>query len=292
MKNIYGTIGYTLLENTNINKKVIILADMHDTLPQCINQTNVSDWFKSKFGSSKILLEEVPREDFSLSELWSDSPHTQNLKNLFLSNSKIIQAVDIRPYLIPFSWEILSESNEHLNANTEDYNIVLKTYVVKINRFFSMKEKYFLKNIPNYNLDNLPHTKLGKHFLAIKKNWKIFLEKYNHLLNEKLINMVSKNKSALANISDLLDEIMEWYICACIHVYSDKSMILHTGLAHSEKVIEWLTNHYEFKIIQKEGINSMEEIFYKPLKGCMVIPTNIETQFGGINSEEIYGFFD
>ena len=37
-------------------------------------------------------------------------------------------------------------------------------------------------------------------------------------------------------------------------------MILHTGLAHSEKVIEWLTNHYEFKIIQKEGIKKYAPI--------------------------------
>ena len=84
MKNIYGTIGYTVLKNPNTNNKIIILADMHDKLPECVNQTNISNWFESKINSSKILLEEVPRDNVTLHELWSESPHTQNLKNLFL----------------------------------------------------------------------------------------------------------------------------------------------------------------------------------------------------------------
>ncbi len=292
MKNIYGTIGYTLLVDPKTNKKIIILADMHDTLPQCINQTNVSDWFKSKFNSSKILLEEVPRDNFSLTELWSNSPHTQNLKNLFLSNSNLIHAVDIRPYLIPFSWEILSDikiTND--DSNSLNYDIVLKTYLVKINNFFSMKEKYFLKHLPNYTLDNLPHTKLGKHFLLIKKKWKIFLENYNELLNNKIILIYQNNKRILEDISKLLDDIMEWYICACIQVFSDKSIILHTGLSHSDNVINWLTNHYEYVISESDGINSMDEIMFKPMSGCVKIPTNIENQFGGLFSEHENGFF-
>jgi hypothetical protein len=292
MKNIYGTIGYTLLVEPKSNKKIIILADMHDTLPQCTNQTNVSDWFKSKFNSSKILLEEVPRDNFSLSELWSTSPHTQNLKNLFLSNSNLIHAVDIRPYLIPFSWEILSD----IKISKDDpeslgYDIMLKTYLVKISNFYSLKEQYFLKNLPNYKIDILPHTKLGKHFLLIKKNWKMFLENYKELLNSKIVLIYQDNKKVLEEISKMLDEIMEWYICASIHVYSDQSIILHTGLAHSDSVIKWLLNHYKYIISTSEGINSMDEVLLKPLSGCVQIPTNIETQFGGINSDCITGFF-
>ena len=83
--NINGSIGYTLLENGK--NKVLILSDMHSELPYCEkNGIFVSDWMKSKT-KSKILLEEVPRTDSTLKELWPSSPHTQKLKELFLSNS-------------------------------------------------------------------------------------------------------------------------------------------------------------------------------------------------------------
>ena len=99
MKNIYGTIGYTVLKNISTNNKIIILADMHDTLPSCTNQTNISDWFKSKFKSSKILLEEVPREGFKLEELWPQSPHTQELKKLFKPELRTNQLKEMARHL-------------------------------------------------------------------------------------------------------------------------------------------------------------------------------------------------
>lgn len=293
MKTIYGTIGYTLLVNPTTNRKIIVLSDMHDTLPECINQTNVSDWFKSKFESSKILLEEVPRDNFNLTELWLNSPHTQNLKNLYLSNSNLIHAIDIRPYLIPFSWEILSDVKINKDdSNSLGYDIILKTYINKINNFFSMKETYFLKNLSNYTIEKLPHTKLGKHFLRIKNNWKIFLENNNTLLNNKILLIYQSNKKVLEDISNILDEIMEWYICASIQIYSEQSIILHTGLSHSDNVINWLENHYGYLISKSDGINSMDEVIFKPLSGCIQIPTNIENQFGGTNSEYAIGFFN
>ena len=64
--NISGSIGYTLLQNGN--KKILILADMHSELPYCKNGIFVSNWMKSKY-KSKILLEEVPRENNKLIEL-------------------------------------------------------------------------------------------------------------------------------------------------------------------------------------------------------------------------------
>ena len=64
MSKIYGTIGYVFLKKDN--RKIIVLADQHDTLPSCENKINVAEWFKSKFKTSKILLEEVPRENNKL----------------------------------------------------------------------------------------------------------------------------------------------------------------------------------------------------------------------------------
>ena len=40
-KNIYGTIGYTILKNDNHN--VIVFADMHDQLLDCNNNITISN---------------------------------------------------------------------------------------------------------------------------------------------------------------------------------------------------------------------------------------------------------
>lgn len=286
MKNIYGTIGYTLLKNPNTENKIIILADMHDRLPECGNNTNISDWFKSKFHSSKILLEEVPREKVTLQELWGESPHTQNLKNLFLTNQHIIHAVDIRPFLIPFSWEILSDSK---TFDDQYYDIKLKKYLFSINNFFKLELNYLIEKLPNYKLEKLINTKLGEHFLKIKKNWKIFLDNYQIYLNYQIRILYQNNHNLLDKVSDIINEIMEWYICANIELNSNKSIILHTGLAHSDKVLEWLTNHYNYELEKSSGINKMDEISLKPMSGCISLPDNIETQFGGMNG---FGFYN
>jgi hypothetical protein len=277
MKNIYGTIGYTLLKNPTTENKIIILADMHDRLPECTNHTNISDWFTSKINSSKILLEEVPRDNVTLHELWTESPHTQNLKNLFLNNQQIIHAVDIRPYLIPFSWEILSD----LKTSDQLYDIKLKKYLMTINSFFVLDFRYLIDKLPNYKLEKLVKSKLGNHFLMIKKNWKKFLENNEIYLNYLIKILYQNNLNVLEKISDILDQIMEWYICANIELHLDKPIILHTGLAHSDKVIDWLINHYNYKLENSSGINKMDEIISKPMSGCVSLTADIEAQFGG-----------
>ncbi len=297
MKNIYGTIGYTVLEFPKTNKKLLVLADMHDTLPGCDNKTNISDWFKSKFDSSQILLEEVPRENLHLKELWSQSIHTQQLKELFLNNNKTIHPVDIRPFLIPFSWEILglnlgtSLSMDHtgtiINLNTSEYDMTLSEYLRKINNFFCLKDSYLLTKLPNYRIENLAHTKLGKHFIKIKRKFLLILLKNKSILKQKLGEIYKNNIQILENINDLLNEIMEWYICACIDLYKHKPVIIHTGLAHSEQVVEWLINYYGFKLINSVGINKLSDTQTMSMNGCVKLPTDLEKQFGGFS-----GFFN
>jgi len=273
MKNIYGTIGYTVLKNNKSNKKIIILADMHDTLPSCTNQTSISNWFKTKFDSSKILLEEVNRDGIELKELWSNAQHTQELKNLFISNSQLIHAVDIRPQLTPFSWELIEE------MNIDNY-ISLKNYIEEIDNFFCLKSKYFIKNILNYNINKLPHTKLGKHFMIIKKNYRNFLQENINSKNSAIKEIYSNKPEIFYQINNILDEIMEWYICANIILEDNKPIILHTGLAHSEKIIRWLLVHYEYIILNKYGVNTLNETTYN-MSGCVQLPTDIDKQFGG-----------
>ena len=114
--NIYGAIGYTILANND--KLIMIMSDMHDELQSCKNNISISKWFEDKImkGNTEILLEEVDRIDGSeLNELWPDSKHTQELKQLFLNKVKVIKPVDIRPFMIKYSWEL--SNDEKVNKN-------------------------------------------------------------------------------------------------------------------------------------------------------------------------------
>lgn len=280
MKSIYGSIGYTLLRNNDTNKNIIILADMHDTLPECMNKVNISEWFKNKFPTSKILLEEVKRDDNELKELWTDSPHTQELKNLYLENDDIINPIDIRPKLIPFSLEMLKFSPSYKT-------VLLSDYLKSIDKFFSCDHEFIINNIDNYRLENLKHTVLGKHFLKIKYIYKNFLLKRRDDLKKPLTQLVSQIDDLINEVNILLDNMMEWYICANIDKYKNDTIIIHTGLYHSEKVIYWLLNHYNYNLIKTDGINKLEEITRKKIEGCIHIPNDIDVLFGGLKNKNI-----
>ena len=134
-----GSIGYTFLVNQNI--QVLILADMHSELPYCKKDgVFISDWFKKK-QKSKILLEEVPRSQSQLKELWPSSIHTQKLKEVYLNNSNIIQGLDVRPELIPFSLELAFDKDVK--------SVNLKKYLIFIDLFFTLKLKFIQDNL-NY----------------------------------------------------------------------------------------------------------------------------------------------
>ena len=55
MINIYGSVGYTLLENTNINPNYILLfSDIHSNLDHCTNYVQISDWLKKNMDNQNI----------------------------------------------------------------------------------------------------------------------------------------------------------------------------------------------------------------------------------------------
>lgn len=277
MNKIYGTIGFVFL--TKGNRKIIILADQHDTLPECDNKINIAIWFKKKFNSSKILLEEVPREDNKLIELWQESPHTQELKKLYLDNPTIISGIDIRPFMIPFSWEVL----EQIDTLNKNYNMDMIEFLKEIDNFFSLQNTFIMNSLSNYNVNILKDTLLGEHYLLIKKKYEKFLVELNNeeLLTQQIRYLNDKHNTKLSILNNLLDDIMEWYICAQIELYNDKSIIIHAGLAHTDKVIKLLQTHYKFEIKYQEGINSMSSISFDPRSGCIQVPQEIDNQFGG-----------
>lgn len=282
---IYGSVGYTVLKNPITNNRVLIFADKHDELKKCndsIQTTHIADWLKEKIHSSKILLEEVPRDSVELEELWSESNHTQELKKLYLSNPKQINGVDIRLSLIPFSWELISE----LEAK---HHITVKKYIETINDFFCVKYSYIMKKLQNYKIDKLKETKLGKHFLMLKIKFKKLLEDYKAFIHLSIITVKLIKIDLLLKINDLLDDIMEWYICANIKLYNSEysyPVIVHAGLSHSEKIISWLLTHYEYKYVIEYGKNKMSELLNSndDISGCSDIDIELTNQFGGKQS--------
>ena len=98
-------------------------------------------------------------------------------------------------------------------------------------------------------------------------------------MNEKIYDLFINNKNILEEINDILSEIIEWYVCSLIVLYKNKSIIIHLGLAHSEKVIYWLVNNYLFKINYQQGINRIYEIDYKNMEGCINLSSDLDKKF-------------
>lgn len=283
--NISGSIGYIFMKNET--DKILILADMHSTLPYCDSNENgifISNWLGKKT-DSRVLLEEVPRTNTKLKELWTTSPHTQKLKNLYL-NSTSIDGVDIRPFLIPFSWELLFEKD--ISIEKKDYlsKIKLKSYLELINCFFTLKLEYFKKNLGYiYTKDFLKDSILGKHFLMLKNITKELIQTNKIYLSSTLKEVLKKKSYILEKINDFISFIMEWFIMARIIKWQKDGkhkFIIHAGLAHTANIHLILEKIYNFKVIDKHGINDMENSD-DYANGCLKLPKEIDEQFGGYN---------
>ena len=283
--NINGSIGYTLLVHNDI--KVLVLADMHSKLPYCDKDgIFVSEWLKNKF-KSKILLEEVPRTGTNLKELWPSSPHTQKLKDVYLENSHVIQGVDIRPFLIPFSWE--------LSFDKEVPNITLREYLTHINIFCNLKLSFLMKDLKGiYKKEYLARSLLGIHYMQIKKFIKMYVKSHKKFLNISIKELTKNNSVVLEQINEIISYIMEWYVIAKMYqsiLEGKKTIIIHAGLAHTTNILVSLQNIYKFKILKEEGLTDLDQ-YNKISNGCLQLPSDIEKQFGG-NNFNIFntGFF-
>jgi hypothetical protein len=240
---------------------------MHDQLLDCDNNISISNWLKNKFNTSYILLEEVDRNtDFKLKELWTESTHTQELKKLYLNNKNIILPIDIRPFLIPYNWEMDKESDITL----------LHEYLLLIDNFFSINNEYVKKQIINYNT-NLINNISGRHYMILKYKYYLFLLEYHNLLYLKIKEI---RNDILDEINGLLNDIMEWYICSKIYILQNKSNIIHTGLAHSQNVIKLLIHIYKYNIEITYGINVIDKNLDNIKKGCVNIISKYEKLFG------------
>ena len=266
---VSGSIGITILKKGD--KIIILMADDHSSKDYCQqydysskDHTNIRKFLKNELDSgNQILLEEVERDNFQLEELWTESPHTQDLKNLFLSEDNIT-GIDIRPYLIPFSWEII-ETDEKLGS------LSIKDYLSNLDNFFRLKgdfyEKIFypiIEKIKIYNRGielNLKYVKLR--YLKIKNKTNINFNMQYYFTNKQEV---------LHDISQLCDEIMELYTLVNSFTNSKKT-IIHTGLYHSSNILKWLIEIYKFDVIYKNGINNINKFSDRiETTSCVYLP--------------------
>lgn len=280
MTNIYGSVGYTLLRNKY--NKILIFADVHSKLPYCENKIDISDWFKDNMNFTNVLLEEVPRDGVELNELWTESEHTQKLKNLFLQNSNLIHAIDIRPYLIPFSWEMCE-------LKTDNNIITLNNYLKKINVFLELEDDYFKKKLSLvYNEKYLiKNVHLGKHFLELHILFNSYKEKYAKYMEKNVCDIFKENKIILEEFNNILDSTMEWFAIAKMFQlkFNKKNVIMHTGLYHSNNIRNKLMELYEYKIIDNNGINTIKDIENnKNYSGCISLSPSVTSQLSIINN--------
>lgn len=278
MINLYGSIGYSLLKSkaNELPNKILVLADMHSQLSYCSDYKKISEWLLSKINNSNVLLEEVPRDNVELHGLFDKSDHTRDLKNLFLNNPNVVHALDIRPFLIPFSWEIIQFNLQ--------IDIKLVDYLKLIDNFYSfnhIKFKELLDDI--YSQKYINTNKLKLHYDVIRNLFTTdYKEKYKLYLETNLSNLFKSNIKVLEDINKHLDNIMEYFIISKIYQLKkdNKNIIIHAGLAHSEKVIFWLEMLYNYKIESTYGLNKINDIEkYNISDGCLRLPNIIDTQF-------------
>jgi len=288
---ISGSIGYIHLKNDN--NHILLLSDNHSSEKYCNidNSTFISKWLLTKNSkeNSKVLLEEVPREEGSeLFELWSSKQHTQQLKKLYLNqkiNDKQIEGIDIRPLLIPFNLDIFKIDNIDKEYIKKIKNTYINDYLESLNNFFELEHKYFIENIGNVYTD-INNEQLNNHFLELKKKF-IYLKKQYHN-NFLVININEEFKNKL---DELLSSIMEWYTIAKIF-YNNKldinKFIIHAGLFHTTNLNKILIDLYGYEKINSNGIIDIDKIKDDndvDDDNCLKIPSHTDNQFGGYDKK-------
>ena len=248
---VYGAIGYVIMYLGD--KQVIVFSDMHNKLPFCKEYIHITEWIQYKLKTHRFLLEEIERGDKELVELWPNSVHTQKLKNFYLNNTSNVIAIDVRPFLVIFSWELLYkgpvESHDRIN---------LQSYLSYIQLFYSFRHSFFSKKIYIYNIISIAGTPAAQHLKFIYNSYRIFKKKYKHMMHKTISYIFYNYIQILKDFNNLIDDIMEWYTCVVIYLYNSND-IIHTGLAHSETIIYLLQKFYNFVITKKYGIFNIKD---------------------------------
>jgi hypothetical protein len=250
MNYLSGATGYTIFKKDN--KEILLLADIHDGVNYCKQEQShikISTFLEKHSGSAQIVLEEATNDpSLELDNLWPNALHTTNLRLLKEKNDKIIPT-DIRPYLIPFSWQ-LAESN------IEYKKCPIKIYLILINEFFQERGYVYEQFIlPYYEFLDSENNKIILTLFKYIKN--TFLDLTNKWSNETVGFIISNNINNMHALDIINSLIMEYYILLII-LSDNRTSIIHTGLAHSHRLKKFLINYFHFKIIEDIGMTNVK----------------------------------
>lgn len=214
-KGISGIVEYTILTKDYGDKEhiIMLLGDIHDHVNYCTKNQHlmyIDEFLESLIGKYNydlkynIFLEEVPRiNNIHLEALWPDSIHTNKLTEFYLKHKEDVIALDIRPFLVPFSHykyfkdkeklEKLKDEDElkktELKKEIDEYtDIKMSEYLETLDVLFCLKiesnrEKF--KNSKNEFFINILKALEGK--VKIEGVCKLYTElkkEYNDLKNE------------------------------------------------------------------------------------------------------------
>lgn len=283
---ISGSVGYTLLERNN--EYILVLADIHDGVKYCYidSPIMIAKWLQQKSAKSSILLEELLRENYNVSDLWPNAQHTKELKQLNQIDNRIIP-VDIRPSLLPFSWEIV-DMNKELGKTT------LFNYIKQLEDLFNVNSDFYNKYIKEQvhmmeiNQSRYKDSKVTPqvHYNEIKHIFNQFKEDTFNLMDKSITYIIKTNVSILERINNIISMLMEWYVILLI--FNDvKNIIIHVGLAHSSRLILFLTKVYRYKIIEQSGINTIDDVNTSVPSACIKTSNAINAIYN-----KKYGFYN
>lgn len=268
---IFGSIGYTILNNSTLfpNINILLLYDSHDEqIKKCPDDNidiQINDYLLELLNKKYfVMIEEVPLEKDKklLVELWSDSNHVKNTRKFYLDNkdNKNLLGFDIRFQLID-------------SFDESDYNDkTLRNYLIKIYEFFMLEHPYFK--------DILLYAKtIDKSF--IKMYYTDILLKFRNLIipNKEVLNIKIKNlpnKYFIINdINNILSDIMELYILIKLFdiIQINNNIVIYGGLIHIDNIKKLLIKYYKFNIKEEFGITQFNEhtncdkiqCIYKPI---------------------------
>lgn len=269
MKYLSGATGYTILKRNN--KSILLLADIHDGVNYCLNNQPadyIDNFLRNYSKTHQILLEEsINDPQLNLTDLWPNAEHTRKLKTLKENNNKIIPT-DIRPYLIPFSWQLVKSNNKYKE-------LLINKYLYHFTLFFNKKGKIYEKFIlPYYEFVNSADLVILENiFFQIKNLYLKEFTIYKNLTIEEIIKIDEEYMHSVDNINSL---IMEYYIL--ILIFSDKrDSIIHTGLAHSTRLKSILIEELKFTIIKDVSMTQIEQYTGSDnTNACILNPKNSE----------------
>jgi hypothetical protein len=292
---IDGTVDTIVLKNPLTNKIVILLGDVHSGVDYCdsdVDSVTTVDLLDSFLEHKKedleftVLLEEVDRRGVKLSELWPDAIHTQELKEWYLDKAKKIVAIDIRPYLVPFSHQKLVFNKEKkIDDVLDKKETVMKIdkYLKQLDSFFELEgdlsdeSVYFFKIVLKLLKNKKVKSGLCEMYNTLKDKYSKMKRDYEIDYELRFLDTYKRSKEFFDKLEDLKLNIMDWY--TVLHLLQDKNSVVHLGLAHYNNVATILVNKFGFEVIKNsklcdftaDDINCKLPRYNKRLRSCAKI---------------------